>query len=68
MPAWYDQRDVRSAAEIAIGGVTPDLTARVAIYMRDPALRVCERRSYLGTLELDVSDLRRALEEIEAAK
>jgi hypothetical protein len=67
MATWFDQHDVRTAAEIAIGGVTPELTARVAIFLRDPALSVHERGAYVGTLELDENDLRRALEEIEAA-
>jgi hypothetical protein len=67
MPAWYDQRDVRSAAEITIGGVTPELTARVAIYLGDPALSACDRGSYVGTIDLDVNALRHALSEIEAA-
>jgi len=66
MPAWYDQHDVRMPAEIGIGGVTPELTARVAIYMRDPALSAYKCGPYVGTLELDENDLRRALEEIEA--
>ena len=68
MPNWYDQRDVRTAAEIVIGGVTPELTARVAIYLRYPALSARERGPYVGTLELDANDLRRALGEIETAK
>jgi len=68
MATSHDQRDVSTATEIAIGGVTPELTARVAIYMRDPALSVHERGPYVGTLGLDVSDLRRALAAIEAVK
>ena len=67
MATWFDTRDQRSLVHVLPGAVTPARTVRLALYAREAGVDPQRRGLYLGSLELDVSDLRRVLSTIEAA-